>query len=64
MSAVIRFPPRATSAVFVCRERGGEGWLAIVGSSGWLFASIDEARAAARWLSRNFGGAPVREVSA
>jgi hypothetical protein len=61
MTAVIRFPPRRIAAVFICRERDGAGWLALVGSSGWLHGSRTEALAEAKWLSRNFG-LPVREV--
>jgi hypothetical protein len=60
---VIRFPPRRASAIFVCAERDGEGWLAIAGARGWLCGSLTEARAEARWLSRNLG-LPVRELSA
>jgi hypothetical protein len=60
-AAIIRFPPRRASAIFVCAERGGDGWLAIAGAHGWLFGSLAEARGAARWLSRNLG-LPVREA--
>jgi hypothetical protein len=60
-AAIIRFPPRRLAAVFVCRERDGDGWLALAGAHGWLFGSVAEARLAARWLSRNFG-LPVREA--
>jgi hypothetical protein len=57
---VVRFPPRRTRVVLVCREREGFGWLTIAGAHGWIFASIAEARAEARWLARNLG-LPIRE---
>jgi hypothetical protein len=56
---VVRFPPRRSS---ICQERAGNGWLAIAGPNGWLCGSLHEARAVARWLSRNLGGVPVREM--
>jgi hypothetical protein len=59
-AAIIRFPPRRASAIFVCEERDGYGWLAIAGAHGWLHGSLHEARADARWLSRNLG-LPIRE---
>jgi len=62
-AALIRFPPRRASAIFVCEERNGDGWLAIAGPYGWLFASLVEAQREARWLSHNHG-LPIREVSA
>jgi hypothetical protein len=58
---LVRFPPRRASAIFVCAERDGDGWLAIAGAHGWLFGSLVEARRAARWLSCNLA-LPVREV--
>jgi hypothetical protein len=61
MSAVVRFPSRRFAAVLVCRQRDGEGWLAIAGSHGWLFGSIIEARAEALEQARAFG-LPTREV--
>jgi hypothetical protein len=62
MSArIIRFPARVAAAVFICEERAGDGRLAIAGSHGWLCGSLNEARAVARWLSRNLG-LPVREA--
>jgi hypothetical protein len=60
--AVIRLPPRRFAAIFICAERAGDGWLAICGPHGWLCASLNEARAVARWLSHNLG-LPVREAS-
>jgi hypothetical protein len=62
-SAVVRFPPFRASAVFVCEERAGDGWLTIAGAHGWLCGSLSEARAVARWLSHNLA-LPVREVVA
>jgi hypothetical protein len=61
MTAIIRFPLRRVAAVLVCRERHGDGWLAIARGHGWLFGSILEARAEARWLARNLR-LPVREI--
>jgi hypothetical protein len=60
-AAIIRFPPRRASAIFVCEERDGDGWLALAGAHGWLFGSRTEALEDACWLSRNLG-LPVREV--
>ena len=62
MSAVVRFPPRRITAILVCTEWNGDGRLAIAGAHGWLCGSLNEARAVARWLSRNFG-LPIREAS-
>jgi len=59
VSAIIRFPPRSVGAVIICRD--SDGWLAIAGEHGWLFGSIAEARAEARWLSRNLN-LPIREL--
>jgi hypothetical protein len=47
----------------ICRERAGAGWLAIASGHGWLFGSVIEARAEARWLACNLG-LPTREVAA
>lgn len=58
-----RFPLRAVPVVLVCKERGGNGWLALCGSNGWLFSSRDEAHREALWLSHNRGGLPVRELA-
>jgi hypothetical protein len=63
MSTVIRFPSRRFAAVLVCRQRDGEGWLAIAGSHGWLFGSILEARAEALEQARAFR-LPIRELVA
>jgi hypothetical protein len=59
--AIKRFPPRRTAAIFMVPERAGDGWLALVGSSGWLFGSLAEAQSEACWLALNFG-LPVREA--
>jgi hypothetical protein len=61
-AVVIRFPPRRASAIFVWEERDGDGWLAIAGAYGWLCGLLTEARAVARWRSRNLG-LPVRFVA-
>jgi hypothetical protein len=52
---VVRFPPRATAAVFVCRERDGEGWITLAGPHGWLHGSYVAALRDARWLAGNLG---------
>jgi hypothetical protein len=56
---LIRFPLGRIPAVLIVRERGGDGWLALAGSSGWLFGSRADAIAEAGWLSHNLG-LPVR----
>jgi hypothetical protein len=60
--AIIRFPVRPSAAIFICRERDGEGWLTLAGSHGWLFGSRADANVEARWLAKNFG-LPVREAT-
>jgi hypothetical protein len=59
---VVRFPPRRSAAVIICKERDGDGWMVIAGAPGWLCGSLTQARAEARWLSDNLG-LPVREAS-
>jgi hypothetical protein len=59
---LIRFPPRRMRAVIICREREVGGWLVLARAHGWLFGSIAEARAEARWLAHNLG-LPIREFS-
>jgi hypothetical protein len=54
-AAILRFPPRRASAIFVCEERDGGGWLALAGSHGWLHGSHGDAAADARWLANNHG---------
>lgn len=39
----------------------GEGWLALAGSDGWSFGSLDEAHHEANWLASNLS-LSVREV--
>jgi hypothetical protein len=58
--AVVRFPPRRISRILIMPERDGPGWLALIGSYGWIFGSLDEARDEAEWLRENYG-LPVRE---
>jgi hypothetical protein len=58
-AAFIRFPARRASAIFVCEERDGDGWLALAGVHGWLHGSQREAAADAVWLSHNHG-VPIR----
>jgi hypothetical protein len=57
---VVRFPLRAVPVVLVFKERGGDGWLALSGSHGWLLGSRDEAHREA--LASNRGGLPIREL--
>jgi hypothetical protein len=59
----IRKIPRRRVAILIVRERDGEGWLALAGSHGWLFGSLEDARREAKWLSRNFA-VPIRELCA
>jgi hypothetical protein len=56
-----RFPYRCIAAVLVFQA--DDGWLALAGSSGWLFGSRREALREARWLARNLAW-PVRELRA
>jgi hypothetical protein len=58
---VIRFSLRRIHAVLVVPQRDGGGWLTLVGSHGWLYGSLTEARLEARWLARNLN-LPVREI--
>jgi hypothetical protein len=60
--SILRFPLRALAAVLVTREPDG-GWLVLARSHGWVCGSLGEARAEARWLARNLGGLPIRELS-
>jgi hypothetical protein len=50
---IIRFPPRRTAAIFVCKD--GDEWLALARGHGWSFSSRSEALNEAQWLSRNLG---------
>jgi hypothetical protein len=47
--------------VIICRERNDGGWLVLARARGWLFGSIADARAEARWLAHNLG-LPIREI--
>jgi hypothetical protein len=59
--AIVHFPQRCRfNAIWIVSV---EAWTVIAGSHGWVFGSLDEARAEARWLSRNLG-LPVREAAA
>jgi hypothetical protein len=58
---LVRFPLRTVAAVLVCKERGGDGWLALAGLHGWSFGTLAEARNEARWLAGNLN-VPVREI--
>jgi hypothetical protein len=59
---IIRFPTRRIAAVLICHAREG-GWLVIAPRGAWLCGSRAEAHRAARWLARNVGGLPIREMS-
>ena len=59
---ILRFPPRLTHAIVVCRERDGDGWITLAGTHGWLFGNLADAQSEARWLSNNLG-IPIREFS-
>jgi hypothetical protein len=59
---VIRFPLHAVPVDLVVKERGGDGWLTVSGSHGWVFGSRDEAHRESRWLAHNRGGLPIREL--
>jgi hypothetical protein len=50
---VIRFPPHRIRAVIICKEQDGDGWITLAGAHGWLFGSLADARAEARWLAHN-----------
>lgn len=63
MSAPVRFPPRRSGAIVVCRERDGQGWLTLAGAHGWVSGSLADAIAEAVWLGRNLGR-PIREAQA
>jgi hypothetical protein len=51
-SAVIRFPPRRSAAVWLLQPREG-GWLVLARGHGWLHGSRSDALANASWLARN-----------
>jgi hypothetical protein len=61
---VIRFPPRRASAIFLCEERDGDGWLVLARGHGWLHGSRSDALENARWLARNLGFSIIRELGA
>jgi hypothetical protein len=56
---VLRFPPRASHAIWIVRER--EGWLVLAREHGWLHGTREHALDTARWLSKNLG-LPIREA--
>lgn len=60
-ATLAHFPPRRASAIFVCPERDGEGWLVVARGHGWLHGSRSDALEDARWLGRNLG---FRELGA
>jgi hypothetical protein len=70
-AAIVRLPPRRMAAVFICKERAGDGWLVLHGEHGWLLGEhgwlLGDRRAAlqdAHWLASNLGGLPLREMTA
>jgi hypothetical protein len=61
-AAVIRFPPRCSHVVWIAREDAA--WLVLARGHGWLHATLDQARADARWLAHNLAGLPIRVTGA
>jgi hypothetical protein len=57
-SAVVRFPPRRSAAVWLFPAREG-GWLVLVRGHGWRFGCRHQAQAEAMWLAINLS-LPVR----
>jgi hypothetical protein len=64
MTAVVRLPPRRSAAVFICKERAGDGGLVLHGENGWLHGDRREALQDAHWLAWNLGRLPLREMPA
>jgi hypothetical protein len=61
-AAVVRFPPRRATVVWLLQAREG-GWLVLARGHGWLHGSRSDALADARWLSANLNF-PIRELAA
>jgi hypothetical protein len=61
MSAVARFPPRRSAAVWLL-SLGQWGWLVLVGEHAWLHGDYDAAVEDAAWISANTGF-PIRETA-
>lgn len=55
---IVRFPARASAAIWIMREQ--EAWLVLARSHGWLHGSREHALDTAKWLSQNLG-LPIRE---
>jgi hypothetical protein len=60
-ATIVRFPPRRAAAIFVCKERNSDEWLAIARGHGWSFSSRAEALNEAEWLACNLA-LPIREI--
>jgi hypothetical protein len=56
-AALIRFPSRRASCVWIMRE--DSAWLVLANDHGWLFGSFSAALSEAHWLARNLG-LPIR----
>jgi hypothetical protein len=58
---ICRFPLHRVRSILIVRERGGDGWLTLVGAHGWLHGDRRSALADAHWLRWNLG-LPIREA--
>ena len=61
-AAVVRFPFCRIEPILIVRERGGDGWIVLAGSHGWIHGDRRGALADAHWLRWNLG-LPIREVA-
>jgi hypothetical protein len=59
-AAVVRFPGRRSSAVWVVPE--GKTWVVLAGDHGWQHGSRREADRDARWLGQNLN-LPIRKAT-
>jgi hypothetical protein len=59
--SIVRFPLRRVGSILIVRERGGDGWLVLAGSHGWLHGDRRAALADAHWMAWSLG-LPVREA--
>ena len=61
MGAVLRFPDRRRSAVFITEEKLG-GWYVVFGSKGWLYPGLSEAWGEAQRIASHLGVAVRMEA--